>query len=319
MSIRNVTDETMNGTFALYYDDQNDVRHPVPGAVWTQALAPDATTDDLRFAPPTSPSPKDPGSYMLVFRGALGNEPDAVAGRQVVISSSIVARLIKRKDGTPLRGFGVQAIDVQSGQTISAGVTDEEGKARLTWRPGRTALFIPNVNLFPMYWSGGSAFSSGVEGAHVIQSADVDAQGQVSVVIPVISADWPERIEACTEQPLFTHQPNGFFRHSVLVSENTLDLVDVTYDVNLITFVHRISGAETILCGPDSTSCVDPRTAFVAEDVNRVGQVVGDLVRDMRSLHYRTLTDLDLRAIGDPICLNEYEEIEIVPVTVVER
>jgi hypothetical protein len=319
MSIRNVTDETMNGTFALYYDDQNDVRHPVPGAVWTQALAPDAATDDLRFAPPTSPSPKDPGSYMLVFRGALGNEPEAVAGRQVVISSSIVARLIKRKDGTPLRGFGVQAIDVQSGQTISAGVTDEEGKARLTWRPGRTALFIPNVNLFPMYWSGGSAFSSGVEGARVIQSTDVDAQGQVSVVIPVISADWPERIEACTEQPLFTHQPNGFFRHSVLVSENTLDLVDVTYDVNLITFVHRISGAETILCGPDSTSCVDPRTAFVAEDVNRVGQVVGDLVRDMRSLHYRTLTDLDLRAIGDPICLNEYEEIEIVPVTVVER
>jgi hypothetical protein len=50
-----------------------------------------------------------------------------------------------------------------------------------------------------------------------------------------------------------------------------------------------------------------------------VGQVVGDLVRDMRSLHYRTLTDLDLRAIGDPICLNEYVEVEIVPVTVVER
>jgi hypothetical protein len=283
------------------------------------ALAPEAAAEDLRFTAPTSPAPKDPGRYMLVFRGALGNEGDAVAGRQVVLSSSLVARLIKRRDGTPLRGVDVRAIDVQTGQMLSGGVTDEEGKARLSWIPGRTALFIPSMNVFSMYWAGGSAFSSGLEGARVVQAADVDAQGQVTVAIPVIAAEWPERIEACTERPLFSHAPNGFFRQTTLVSEGVQDLVDVTYGVNLITFVRGDDGAETPLCGSNSTACVDPIAGFVAEDVNRVGQVVGELVRDMRSFHHRTLADLDLRPIGNPICSTEYEEVEVVPVSVVER
>jgi hypothetical protein len=319
MTIRNVSDEPMNGTFALYYDDENDVRHPVAGAAWARALAPEGTADDLRFAAPTTPAPKDPGRYVLVFRGALGNEPDAVAGKQVAVSSSLVARLLKRKDGTPLRGFDVQAIDVQTGQAVSAGLTDEDGRTRLSWRPGRTVLFIPNVNLFPMYWAGASTFASGVEGARIVQAADRDAQGQVTVVIPVISADWPERIEACTQQPLFSHQPQGFFRQSTPVSDGVVDWVSVTYGVNLITFARRDTGAETTLCGADSPGCINPATGFVAEDVNRVGQTVGDLVRDMRSFHFRTLADPDLRPIGSPICSTEYEEVEVVPVTVVER
>lgn len=318
-SIRNVSDDTMNGTFTLYYDDANDVRRPVPGAAWPLTLAAGAAADDLRFVPPTSPAPKSAGRYVLVFRGSLGSESDAVVGRQVVISSSLVARLMKRKDGTPLRGFGVQAIDVQTGQAVSSGTTDDDGRARLTWSPGRTALFVENVNVFPMYWSGGSAFSSGVEGARVIQNVDIDAQGQVTVLVPVIAADWPERIEACTERPLFSHAPQGFFRQSVVVSDNVQDFVSVIYGVNLITFVRHDSGAETTLCGSDSSACVDPIAGFVAEDVNRVGQVVGDLIRDVRSQHFRTLTDAEGRPIGNPICSNEYEEVEIVPVTVVER
>ena len=319
MTIRNASDEAMNGTFALYYDDLNDVRHPVPGGAWARALAPEASADGLRFTPPTSPVPKDPGRYVLVFRGALGNEPEAVAGKQVVISSSIVARLLKRKDGAPLRGFDVQAIDVQTGQVVSSGVTDGDGRTRLGWRPGRTVLFIPNVNLFPMYWSGASTFSSALEGARIVQATDVDVQGQVTVVIPVISADWPERIEACTQQALFSNQPQGFFRQSVPVSDDVLDLVDVTYGVNLVTFVRRDTGAETTLCGADSPGCVNPIVGFVAEDVNRVGQAVGDLIRDVRSSHHRTLADADLRPIGNPICSTEYEEVEIVPVSVAER
>ena len=318
-SIGNISEEPINGTFTLYYDDPNDVRRPVPGATWALALAPGASADNLRFTSPTSPAPKEAGRYMLVFRGTLGSEPDAVIGRQVAIGSSIVARLIKRKDGTPLRGFDVQAIDVQTGQAVSSGVTDDEGKARLNWRPGRTALFIPNVNLFPMYWAGASTFASALEGARIVQATDVDAQGQVTVVIPVISADWPERMDACTEQPLFSNAPQGFFRHSVLVSDNVLDLVQVTYGVNLITFVRCDTGAETILCGADSPGCVDPIAGFMAEDVNRVGQVVGDLIRDVRSFHYRTLTDPDGRPIGSPICWAEYAEVETVPVSVAEQ
>jgi hypothetical protein len=250
----------------------------------------------------------------------MGGEADAVVGKQVAIEPVIFPRLIKRKDGTPFRGNVVQAIDVGTGQVLSSGLTDEEGKARLSWKPGRTALFIPSVNFFPMFWAGGATFSSGIEGARVVQTTDLDPQRQVTIAIPVISAEWPERIEACTERPLFAHAPNGFFRQSVPVGDGLFDFISITYGVNLITFVRGDNGQELPLCGGEgSTACVDPAAGFVAEDVNRVGQIVGQLVRDMRSNHYRQLIDAESRPIGVPICLNEYEQVEVVPVTVAER
>ncbi|MEX2222943.1 MAG: hypothetical protein WEG40_14220 [Candidatus Rokuibacteriota bacterium] len=321
VSLQNFSDdEAMDGTFALYYDDASEIRRPVPGATWVRALAPGEALDGLQVAAPTNPPARDPGIYMLVFRGMLGSEAEAVVGTQVMIESVILPRLIKRKDGTPIPGRMVQAIDVQSGEVLSSGFTDEEGRTRLSWKPGRTALFIPAVNLFPMYWAGGSTFSSGLEGARMVQTADRDAQGQVTILIPVISADWPERIEACTEQQVFSHAPDGFFQQSVLVGDGLLDLVSVLYDVNLITFIRGDNGQQTTLCGGlGSTFCVDPAAGFVAEDVNRVGQVVGELIRDMRSTHYRQITDTSLFPIGPPTCLNQYEEVEVVPVTVAER
>ena len=93
----------------------------------------------------------------------------------------------------------------------------------------------------------------------------------------------------------------------------------MTYGVNLITFVRGDNGQEMPLCGEGADGCLDPATGFVAEDVNRVGQVVGQLVRDVRSTHYRQITDTDLRPIGAPICANTYDEVEVVPVTVAER
>jgi hypothetical protein len=320
MGLQNFSDdEAMDGSFALYYDDANEVRRPVPGASWARALGPGQGVEGLRVSAPTNPPAKDPGKYLLVFRGTMGSEADAVAGKQVMIESVMRPRLIRRNGGSPLRSFIVQAIDVQSGQILSSGLTDEEGRARLSWKAGRTALFIPMVNRFPMYWSGGSAFSSGIEGARIVQATDLDLEGQVTIAIPVISAEWPERIEACTERPLFDHAPHGFFQQSVPVADGLLDLVIVTYGVNLITFVRGDNGQETPLCGEGSDSCVDPAAGFVAEDVNHVGQVVGQLVRDMRSTHYRQITDTDLRPIGTPMCANEYEEVEVVPVTVAER
>ena len=316
---RNLTDESMQGTFTLYYDDSGDVRRPVPGASWVRSLPAGGAVEDLSFSPPSSPRPKEPGRYTLVFRGAMGSEPDAVVGRQVFVESVLTVRLVKRSDSTALREAAVQAIDGETGEVLASGVTDQDGRARLSWRPGRTVLFIPNVNLFPMYWAGASAFSSGIEGGRRIQAADLDAQGQVTVPIPLIVATWPERVEACTEQELFAHAPNGFFQRSVALGGGLLDLVIVTYGVNLITFIRDDDGSETELCGSTSPGCVDPRAAFVAEDVNRVGQVVGRLVRDVRSTHSRQVTDLDLRPIGPPTCFTEYAEIEIVPVTVAEQ
>lgn len=318
MAIRNSSDEPMNGTFTLYYDDAGDTRRPVPGGAWTSALAPGAGLTDLRVIAPTSPAPKEPGKYMLVFRGVLGSEPDAVVGKQVAVESVLSARLLKRKDGTPIRGAAIQAIDRTTGQPMTMATTDQDGRAQLTWRPGRTVLFIPAVNLFPMYWAGGTSFVSGTEGAHVIQAGDLDPQGQVTIPIPIVDAQWPERTEECSGQPQFAHSPQGFFRQGTLRPDGNVDLVTVTYGVNLITFMRDDDGRETILCGSDSVQCKTPAAGFVAEDVNRIGQVVGQLVRDILSGHLRQITTPDGAPLGDPVCFNNYAESDVVPVTVFE-
>jgi len=318
MAIRNSSDEPMSGTFTLYYDDAGDTRRPVPGGSWTSALAPGARLTDLRVIAPTSPAPKEPGKYMLVFRGALGTEPDAVVGKQVAIESVLSARLLKRKDGTPIRGAAIQAIDRTTGQPMTVATTDQDGRAQLTWRPGRTVLFIPAVNLFPMYWAGGTSFVSTTEGAHVIQAGDLDPQGQVTIPIPIVDAQWPERTEECSGQPQFAHSPQGFFREGTLRSDGNVDLVTVTYGVNLITFMRDDDGRETILCGSDSGQCKTPAAGFVAEDVNRISQVVGHLVRDILSGHIRQITTPDGAPLGDPVCFNNYAESDVVPVTVFE-
>jgi hypothetical protein len=317
--LENLGDEPMDGTFTLYYDDVSDVRHPVPGAAWTRALESFGSVEDLSVSPPSEPRPKEPGTYMLVFRGALGGEQGAVVGRKVFIEPVMFVRLVKRSDGTPHRGFAVQSIDAQNGQVLGSDVTDQDGRARLTWRPGRTVVFIPRVNVFPMYWAGASSFSSTIEGARVVQAADLNAEREVTIPIPLVSAVWPEAIEACTEQPLFSHAPRGVFQQSVPLGDDRMDLVIVTYGVDLITFIRDDNGQETTLCGDTTPSCVDPIAGFIAEDANRVGQVVGHLTRSMRSHHFRQITDLDLRPIGEPTCLAEYAEVQVVPVTVAEE
>jgi len=315
----NANDEAMDGTFTLYYDDGSDVRRPVPGAQWTRALAPFGLVEDLSVSAPSNPPAKESGKYMLVFRGALGSEREAVVGRQVFIEPIMVARLIKRSDGTPHRGAMVQAIDVQSGAVLSSGLTDQDGRVQLGWKPGRTILFIPSVNLFPMYWAGASTFSSGIEGGKVIQTADLDAQRQVTIPVPLILASWPERVEPCTQVQLFTHVPHGFFRQSVPLGDGLLDFVSVAYVVNLITFIRGDNGRETELCSDTSSACVDPRAAFVAEDVNRVGQVVGRLVRDMFARHIRQVIFETGEPAGQETCNTEYSEVEVIPVTVAEE
>lgn len=318
MAIRNSSDEAMSGTFTLYYDDAGDTRRPVPGASWTGALAPGGRLTDLRVIAPTSPAPKEAGKYMLVFRGALGTESDAVIGKQVAIESVLSARLLKRKDGTPIRDTSIQAIDRATGQPVTVATTDQDGRAKLSWRPGRTVLFIPSVNVFPMYWAGGASFVSTTEAAHVVQAGDLDPQGQVTIPIPIVDAQWPERTEECSGQPQFAHSPQGFFREGTLRPDGDVDLVTVTYGVNLITFMRDDDGRETILCGADSVQCKTPAAGFVAEDVNRIGQVVGHLVRDLVSGHIRQITNPDGAPLGDPVCFNNYAESDVVPVTVFE-
>ncbi len=74
--IENNSEETMTGTFYLYYDDQEDTR-------WLHQTWPATGGIDAHgkkavpgFAPPTDPNrlPKTPGQYLLVFKGQMGFE-----------------------------------------------------------------------------------------------------------------------------------------------------------------------------------------------------------------------------------------------------
>ena len=89
--ITNKGEEYLTGTFALYYDDINGVRNPVEGAEWANVtLAGGGSSALVDFDPPTEPEPAAPGAYILVFRGAFGNEDDAVVGRVVELGGKYI-------------------------------------------------------------------------------------------------------------------------------------------------------------------------------------------------------------------------------------
>ncbi|OGW38148.1 MAG: hypothetical protein A2Y97_01485 [Nitrospirae bacterium RBG_13_39_12] len=81
--IVNNTDEDMSGTFELWYDNKNDDRVKA----WSSYLSihkkssGNNKSTNIIFTPPTNA--KEDGKYMLVFRGKLGNEENAVAGRSL--------------------------------------------------------------------------------------------------------------------------------------------------------------------------------------------------------------------------------------------
>lgn len=72
--VKNLGPEAMNGTFALYYDADDGLRYPVPGASWNLNIARDGQADNLTFSPPENPAPLTPDEYILVFKGDMGEE-----------------------------------------------------------------------------------------------------------------------------------------------------------------------------------------------------------------------------------------------------
>lgn len=80
--IKNLSDENMFGAFSLYYDDTNNNRYLV--ASWGNlAINANSQSSSVTFTSPSSPTPKEKGKYILVFRGTFGNEIGAVGGRVV--------------------------------------------------------------------------------------------------------------------------------------------------------------------------------------------------------------------------------------------
>jgi hypothetical protein len=84
-TIKNNTDEAMNGRFELWYDDQNDQRKKI----WAGSLNVGAKGEagNISFSAPSDA--KKPGAYMLVFQGTMGREAGAVVGRVIKAPLSI--------------------------------------------------------------------------------------------------------------------------------------------------------------------------------------------------------------------------------------
>lgn len=101
--IRNLGSEPMKGKFRLYYDDQDGNRNQVLDAggqalVWDTdvilaaaegVLAAGASLQVPGFVPPSSPPPKTPGEYMLVFSGDMGEERAEAGGVGAVVGKQI--------------------------------------------------------------------------------------------------------------------------------------------------------------------------------------------------------------------------------------
>ncbi len=74
--IVNNTNENMNGTFRIFYDNVRDERIEL----WSKPLVLNASSKSVKIDFPIPNNAKEPGKYILVFRGRLGNEEGAVVG-----------------------------------------------------------------------------------------------------------------------------------------------------------------------------------------------------------------------------------------------
>ena len=74
----NNTGEKMEGDFTIYYDTVNDERFPVWSGKGTLEATIGDKTNTFDFIPPSDA--KEPGKYIVVFKGKMGNEEGAVVG-----------------------------------------------------------------------------------------------------------------------------------------------------------------------------------------------------------------------------------------------
>jgi len=84
--IVNNTDEDMNGIFELWYDNRNDER----GKTWSASLSigrkSSGNNRSSNIALTSPVDAKEPDKYMLVFKGKMGGEDNAVAGKIVELA-----------------------------------------------------------------------------------------------------------------------------------------------------------------------------------------------------------------------------------------
>ncbi|MBI4594165.1 MAG: hypothetical protein HY728_08105, partial [Candidatus Rokubacteria bacterium] len=270
----------------------------------------------LDFAAPLSPAPKTPGRYMLVFQGALGAESDAVVGKATSIPLSLTVRLLKRKDQKPLV-LRIETVSSVTGQTFSVAVTNSKGEARVAWEPGATYLRIATgqqvvpVNRL-IFWAGPEKFASNSAGAKVITGADL-ANERLTVLVPITRARETDRIDPCTGFDVATERTEG----SVTVLQTGEVERRITSIVwSFLAFTRGDTGVRTVvLDGTIQFRAFVLNDFVVAEDLSRVGSVIGTVERRFLGGHAREIIVPEFRSI----CRNLYDETETRPVLLVEQ
>ncbi len=315
VTLSNFGNEAMNGTVTLYYDDAGSRRRKVEGASWAVSLAPGEAVDDLRFQPPTDPAPQDPARYMMVFTGSLGSEPDAVLGRVVRLPSVMTARLLRHLDGMPYPSLTVRTVDVRTNVDIDESVTAADGTAELQYLPGHTALVVEDAGnvIGPMFWVGDVKFSRTSAGAKRIAAADLDPEGRLTVPIAFLRIDWSEEVEPCTGHSVFSSLAE--FVQNAVPNPDGAEIRSSMYIIYEQTFTYADTGLEIPYGLANHPEVV--RSLIVPEATGRIGGVVGHIHRHVYSQHNRVQVDAEGRPISF-FCLNEYEDVQTLPVTIVE-
>ena len=75
IQIQNLSSEAMSGAFTLYYDANDGTRKLLSS--WQLTIGSGGTSNPVTFSEPSDSD--EPGKYILVFKGQMGNEPNPVA------------------------------------------------------------------------------------------------------------------------------------------------------------------------------------------------------------------------------------------------
>lgn len=133
-TIKNLSSEDMNGTFKLYYDDASDVRHEVPGAVWSLQIQANGESELITLPLPVSaslPQPKGTDKLVLAFTGSMGPETSGgIAGKIVACADSGAVGTGGQANITPIAPLDLIAKH-KAGQTFAPIVID--GVVRLAF------------------------------------------------------------------------------------------------------------------------------------------------------------------------------------------
>ena len=90
--IENSGTEDMQGTFELYYEAKDGTRKLVQGAQWNKTVIKGMKSEPVDISPPSDAA--KPREYLLVFHGAMGQEPQG-DGTGAVVAKKVVARVVQ--------------------------------------------------------------------------------------------------------------------------------------------------------------------------------------------------------------------------------